>query len=1265
MGMLSAVAVRRRRRPGACAASRHGARRATGAATTRPSTSRAAEARILRELLGGAGAAPPAGRAGGRPSRDVPDALFDGYIDALEEAYRLRRKPAARVRRLRGRLRRRRPAHRRPAAERLRVPPPGHVDARRGAGARGGSCCLRCSRCRRSACSSRAALPHGKALLRRRRDPTSARSSRCSRSAWGSAPSSAFGFSMWLWSQIDEHTEPFVNALALFFARAALVVDVARDVGRRATRGARPLARRSSCRSPGRTSTRSSAASSPSAKTQPGDAFVCFLQHAGRRHRAPRARSSRRSSGRSARRSATSTPPTGSSWCVLAVGLLAGLGIPLAIALSNAGGLRSFFLRERPEQFPLLSSLAAAAAPGNPAALAHALRRLDGLWHDPRRSQRRRWPTCATRPAGARSSASGGRATATLQIEPRRPHASRSCRRTAPRHRRPSADREGDRRRPRRRACRRSSPACQAEVVGADDPAYDLPFPQTLADPGDTRADARRARRARGRLRAGRHEHATTRLPAPPHAARRSSPPPTGSAARRRTRSRVWPLVPQRHARGSRPLGARARRRPRRAALPRRRAEPGRRAVVRRSAGAAAGAPAPLAPVYQVFRQWNLDERRVNEWRMLVQGGAESEKAGRPLDRDPAMRPNPMRPRPPTRAPRRPASRSPTAMGWIPLWRAWLRMATDVTADTTAATADALHARRRDAGRPHLPTDERRADRRRPLPPRPAVSGCRDDQRATSFDLAEPEARPAAASSTRRDARSRSSRTGSAMRPPCPARPAGVRAGASRADVAVRGPLPPAHGGDHAAGGSRAPRRGGRRSPGPRVRRRAAQLDPDRPAQRRRACPALAIHPTDPLIMYAGAASGGVYKTIDGGETLVPAAFWHDAAVAGDRRDRDLPRPPGHRLRGDRRGADRRRRGDPRRRRLPLATTAACTWANPRVPHVPGAAPNQAFVFDAIAVHPTNRLTLLGGRPGRASSGRLDGGANWTQFEAGVLLLGRRLLRTDGGAAAPILYLVRASAPRARRRSSIRLDHPPTRPHAAISRPRTGRASPPRPPRCPPAGGRCPRRPTSRRAAKIAICAGRTRTSRFVRVADANAGATSASSAPATARNAPMSGAGWARARRRTSTGRPRARALQPLDRGRARSTRTTSRRGWSSFYLSRTRTRPRPRASRWFRAMAWELYQRRPRPPRRPSRGLLRAASPVRRGRHAARALGRQRRRHLAVDRLEHRRGTARDPARPPSSTRRCRCSSRPRTRCRSAGASAATASAPRRCTT
>src|SRR5258707_7171361 len=41
--------------------------------------------------------------------------------------------------------------------------------------------------------------------------------------------------------------------------------------------------------------------------------------------------------------------------------------------------------------------------------------------------------------------------------------------------------------------------------------------------------------------------------------------------------------------------------------------------------------------VYQVFRNWSLDRRRVNEWRMLVSGGAVSEKAGHPDKWDPTM----------------------------------------------------------------------------------------------------------------------------------------------------------------------------------------------------------------------------------------------------------------------------------------------------------------------------------------------------------------------------------------------------------------------------------------------------------------------------------------------------------------------------------------------------------------------------------------------------------------------------------------------------
>lgn len=79
-----------------------------------------------------------------------------------------------------------------------------------------------------------------------------------------------------------------------------------------------------------------------------------------------------------------------------------------------------------------------------------------------------------------------------------------------------------------------------------------------------------------------------------------------------------------------------------------------------------------VGPVHQVFRNWSLDRRRVNEWRMLVAGGAVTEKGGDPRAYDPAMTAPP------------PASWTPDpgyeegtllAQGWVPLLRRWIDMA--------------------------------------------------------------------------------------------------------------------------------------------------------------------------------------------------------------------------------------------------------------------------------------------------------------------------------------------------------------------------------------------------------------------------------------------------------------------------------------------------------------------------------------------------------------------------------------------------------------
>lgn len=83
--------------------------------------------------------------------------------------------------------------------------------------------------------------------------------------------------------------------------------------------------------------------------------------------------------------------------------------------------------------------------------------------------------------------------------------------------------------------------------------------------------------------------------------------------------------------------------------------------------------PGELTRVVQVFRDWNLDRRRLNEWRMLVAGGAVSEKRGRPAeaDADPAM----LHPDPGWSFTSPTGERISRQVGWVPLLRRWLEMA--------------------------------------------------------------------------------------------------------------------------------------------------------------------------------------------------------------------------------------------------------------------------------------------------------------------------------------------------------------------------------------------------------------------------------------------------------------------------------------------------------------------------------------------------------------------------------------------------------------
>lgn len=101
-----------------------------------------------------------------------------------------------------------------------------------------------------------------------------------------------------------------------------------------------------------------------------------------------------------------------------------------------------------------------------------------------------------------------------------------------------------------------------------------------------------------------------------------------------------------------------------------------------------AGATTPLHRVSQVFRNWNLDRRRLNEWRALVGGGAVSERRGDyrateeaaptdPFDAGEALSDAFI-------AQRRSAERTVLDRGTLGVFRAWVDMASRQRTDTSS-----------------------------------------------------------------------------------------------------------------------------------------------------------------------------------------------------------------------------------------------------------------------------------------------------------------------------------------------------------------------------------------------------------------------------------------------------------------------------------------------------------------------------------------------------------------------------------------------------
>jgi hypothetical protein len=93
--------------------------------------------------------------------------------------------------------------------------------------------------------------------------------------------------------------------------------------------------------------------------------------------------------------------------------------------------------------------------------------------------------------------------------------------------------------------------------------------------------------------------------------------------------------------------------------------------------------PQPIARVYQCMRNWNLDRRRVNEWKTLVTGGAVSEHRGRPIVEPESMMLTPLpddgwNPVNPT------GEAVAVELGWVPLLRRWLDMARRAGVDVTS-----------------------------------------------------------------------------------------------------------------------------------------------------------------------------------------------------------------------------------------------------------------------------------------------------------------------------------------------------------------------------------------------------------------------------------------------------------------------------------------------------------------------------------------------------------------------------------------------------
>jgi hypothetical protein len=474
-----------------------------------------------------------------------------------------------------------------------------------------------------------------------------------------------FIYSMVLWSQIPEQTEPFVNALLLGLLRAGLVPANLAAAGNDADEALLWLLFALLAGADVYAAVRGIRAK----KLHRPGGFVFLLQTLP----AMTAASMFLQAGLLKLLGVTKTSTFWILWGVSAGVHLLAIGLPLAIKFSNLGGFRrAFFL---PEPFPLSDGLRGLREGENPAALARVFDDAV-LWELPAVAA----PTLADLryPSGPRTVVRlwwTGAGDLTINHAGRtvtfKPSGGAPVPVTLPPGRTSAADLV--------RTLKAALPGLEAEVFHQSDPLYDLPYPQTLADPGDDRPTlAEHAAHAGDVVAVGKTKDTAYLLRHAPRVALDTTFSATGPSRSETEGFEVAPGAMLGDVDGS-ALGSAADL----AALLSMAAAPslggGTVPVENR-----AGRPnlAPVGRVYQVFRQWNLDERRVNEWRMLVAGGAESEKGGDARQADAAMRPLEPETAPPYRSPADDGEPLANALGWVPLWRAWTRIAADVTADT-------------------------------------------------------------------------------------------------------------------------------------------------------------------------------------------------------------------------------------------------------------------------------------------------------------------------------------------------------------------------------------------------------------------------------------------------------------------------------------------------------------------------------------------------------------------------------------------------------